>query len=214
MGPKDYRWFIYLFFLGGAFQPQPAVRCIRMAGNRRRRRGYPPPPLDLDFIVGKNEEMKKKSATGKNHLGYFWDKNFGFETPPPSSLLIHPWCRGWSWVLDGSEGRGGGSRAQGWEVGRWLHLTAQPPTKTNAGIVYALRVHHHKLPIQCTSDCPCTGPNNAHGPHTPSLAQSRGMTAHDGRAVMRAEGAQTAHGRIAGRRGRAAGIPPPPRPLP
>ena len=44
--------------------------------------GLNPPPLDPDFIVGKNKFTK-----GNIDLGYFWNTTFwacGFQTPPPT----------------------------------------------------------------------------------------------------------------------------------
>ena len=65
--------------------------CIRTAHNRRRREGTPlwTPPPDADFIVGKNENLRKEILI----WDIFGTQTFGFQTPsPPSSLLIRPSC--------------------------------------------------------------------------------------------------------------------------
>ena len=46
---------------------------------------WTPPPLDPDFIGGQKEILI---------WAIFRVQTFGFQAPPPSSLLIHPWPRG------------------------------------------------------------------------------------------------------------------------
>ena len=72
---------------GGGFflDPPPPQGCIGTADNHRRRGGAPPsapppPPRDPDFIVG---SLQKKILI-QVILGM---RIFGFQTPPPSSLL-------------------------------------------------------------------------------------------------------------------------------
>ena len=61
--------------------------CIRTADTRR---SPPPPPPGPDFIVGENLQKKEIYKTGYRFRAIFGTQTFGFQTPPPFSLLIHP----------------------------------------------------------------------------------------------------------------------------